>query len=109
MLVTRLSEKPNINFSSAYDCSDAADKRKQARREALLDARDKAKEMTDVLGLKPGRTLRIQETPGRESPIFNNAQGFSLARAEALAPGTVSITGSMEYTGWVEVVFELAD
>jgi len=105
-LVTRLSEKPNINFSSSYDCSEVDEKRKEARKAALLDARQKAQEMAETLGLKVGKTLRISETPGRERPMIFNAMAMDRASAGAAAQ-TVSLEGSMEYNGVVEVVFEL--
>jgi uncharacterized protein YggE len=90
--------------SSAYHAT-----RAKTRLDSVNAARKKATEMTELLGAKVGRVLRIaepQESFGRSSPTSNS--GFSAPRQAEPdeAPGTFA-PGSIEIKVSIEVAFEI--
>jgi uncharacterized protein YggE len=75
----------------------------QARASAIDDARQKASELADALGVKLGNPIQVNETSG-PSPVALKA----IDAAQALGGGQVPIsTGQLSVSVSVDVTFEL--
>lgn len=85
---------------------DDADKEKledQARKQAIVNAKKKAKNIADAAGVRLGRIVAVNESGGGQPPIFYDAmqaKGGSIgSEPTQLQPGenTVTITVSLSY------------
>jgi uncharacterized protein YggE len=100
----------DVEVSYSLESSEYHDLRAKTRLEAVKAARKKATEMTELLGGKLGRVLRIaepQESWG--SSLYSNSNSaFSAQRAAEpdQAPGTFA-PGAIEVKVSIEVAFEI--
>ena len=101
----------DVEVSYSLESSEYLALRTKTRLEAVKAARKKAGEMTELLGGKLGRVLRIaepQENWGVSSGIYNNNFASSAPRAAEpdQAPGTFA-PGAIEVKVSIEVAFEI--
>jgi uncharacterized protein YggE len=109
-ILAQLIGAEDVEVSYHLESSDYHKLRAQTRLEAVRAARDKAQAMTELLGGKLGRVLRIaepRENWGSSLGVSNNAAFYSPRQAEPdEAPGTFS-PGSVEVRVSIEVDFEI--
>ncbi len=101
----------DVEVSYSLESSEYLALRTKTRLEAVKAAKKKANEMTELLGGKLGRVLRIaepQENWGTSSGIYNNNYASSAPRAAEpdQAPGTFA-PGAIEVRVSIEVAFEI--
>ena len=101
----------DVEVSYSLESSAYHEVRAKTRLEAVKAARKKATEMTELLGGKLGRVLRIaepQEHWGGSSYLSNSNSAFSSPRAAEPdeAPGTFA-PGAIEVKVSIEVAFEI--
>jgi uncharacterized protein YggE len=106
----RLVGAADIDVSHHLESSEYHKLRAQTRLEAVKAAREKAAAMTDLLGAKLGRVLRIAEPRESWSSPYSGVSNVAFAaprEAEAdEAPGTFA-PGSIEVKVSIEVDFEI--
>lgn len=107
-VLARLVAIPDVEVSYSLEASKYHELRTETRLEAVKAARDKAAAMTELLGAKLGRALRIAEPRETYGPSFASNSAFAAPRqAEAdqaegtFAPGVIEIRVS------IEVAFEI--
>lgn len=110
-VLARLMEAGDVEVSYSLESSAYHELRKSTRLEAVKQAREKAAAMTELLGGKLGRALRIaepQETWGSFNSLSSSNSAFSAPRlAESDdAPGTFA-PGAIEVKVSIEVAFEI--
>jgi uncharacterized protein YggE len=108
-ILTRLVANSDVEVSHHLESSDYHKLRAQTRLEAVKAARDKATAMTELLGAKVGRVLRIaepQESWGTPSYLSNAAFSAPRQAEPDQAPGTFA-PGSIEIRVSIEVDFEI--
>ena len=111
-LLARLIGETDVEVSYRLESSEYLALRAKTRLDAVKAARTKAAAMTELLGAKLGRVLRIaepQESWGGVNPSnnFNNAAAAASRQAEPdEAPGTFA-PGEIENRVSIEVVFEI--
>jgi len=108
-ILARLVEAADVEVSYHLESSDYHKLRAETRLEAVKAARDKASAMTNLLGAKLGRALRIAEPQGTwESPFSASNSMFPAPRqAEPdTAPGSFA-PGAIEIKVSVDVDFEI--
>jgi uncharacterized protein len=100
----------DVEVSYSLESSEYLALRTKTRLEAVKAARKKAGEMTELLGGKLGRVLRIAEPQENwgSSYLSNNQSAFSVPRAAEpdQAPGTFA-PGAIEVKVSIEVAFEI--
>jgi uncharacterized protein len=110
-VLARLVGAGDVEVSYSLESSEYFELRTKTRLEAVKAARKKATEMTELLGSKLGRVLRIaepQENWGGSS-YFNTGNSISSAPRAAEpdeAPGTFA-PGAIEVKVSIEVAFEI--
>jgi uncharacterized protein YggE len=109
-ILTRLVEAADVEVSYQLESSQYHALRAQTRLEAVKAARDKANAMTELLGAKLGRVLRIaepKETWSSQFSTFSNSAFAAPRQAEPdQAPGTFA-PGAIEIKVSIEVDFEI--
>ena len=81
--------------------SDTKNLQTQARRQAVLDAAEKASEIADSAGLALGPVLEVRQEPDVDPTRFRRPRSFSLAAASAAVPievGAVSVSEQVTIT-----------
>jgi uncharacterized protein len=110
VILAQLVEAEDVEVSYQLESSDYHKLRAQTRLEAVKAAREKAAAMTELLGAKLGRVLRIAEPEETGSSSFNtlsNAAFSAPRQAEPdEAPGTFA-PGAIEIKVSIEVDFEI--
>ena len=108
-VLARLVAAADVEVSYSLESSEYHDLRAKTRLEAVKAARKKATDMTELLGAKLGRVLRVaepQETWG-SSYLANNSAFAAPRQAEPdEAPGTFA-PGAIEVKVSIEVAFEI--
>jgi hypothetical protein len=108
-ILTRLVANSDVEVSHHLESSDYHKLRAQTRLEAVKAARDKATAMTELLGAKVGRVLRIaepEESWGSHSFASNSAFSAPRQAEPDQSPGTFA-PGSIEIRVSIEVDFEI--
>ena len=109
-ILAQLVEAADVEVSYSLESSEYHDLRAKTRLEAVKAARQKAAAMTELLGGKLGRVLRIaepQETWGSSYLSTSNTAFSAPRQAEPdQAPGTFA-PGSIEVKVSIEVAFEI--
>jgi uncharacterized protein len=109
-VLARLVGAGDVEVSYSLESSEYHEQRTKTRLEAVKAARKKAAEMTELLGGKLGRVLRIAEPQENwgSSYLSNGNSAFSTPRqAEPdQAPGTFA-PGAIEVKVSIEVAFEI--
>lgn len=110
-VLTQLIDASDVEVSYSLESSQYTKQRVQTRLEAVKAAKQKALAMTELLGGKLGRVLRIaepRESYGSSSfNVRNNFEAAGPREAEAdQAPGTFA-PGSVEVRVSIEVDFEI--
>lgn len=109
-VLARLMDASDIEVSHSLESSRYHELRQQTRLEAVKAARQKAAAMTELLGGKLGRVLRIEEPVerfGGAGLALSNMAYAGPRQAEAdQAPGTFA-PGSIEIRVSIEVSFEI--
>jgi uncharacterized protein YggE len=110
-VLARLVGAGDVEVSYSLESSEYHALRTKTRLEAVKAARKKATEMTELLGSKLGRVLRIaepQENWGASSYFGNSNVAYSAPRAVEPdeAPGTFA-PGAIEVKVSIEVAFEI--
>jgi uncharacterized protein YggE len=109
-VLTQLVEAADVEVSYSLESSEYHELRAKTRLEAVKAARQKAEAMTELLGGKLGRVLRIaepRETWGSSSFGISNSAFSAPRQAEpdraqgTFAPGAILVTVS------IEVAFEI--
>jgi uncharacterized protein YggE len=79
--------------------------RKAARREAVRDAQEKARDLAEAAGLRLGEILRLQDNEG------SGSQGYrTMALAAATAGGTMPVEpGQVSVSASVTITYAIAD
>jgi uncharacterized protein YggE len=108
-VLARLVDASDVEVSYQLESSDYHKLRAQTRLEAVKAAREKATAMTELLGAKLGRVLRISEPKEASShySIASNSAFVAPRQAEPdQAPGTFA-PGAIEIRVSIEVDFEI--
>ncbi|MCU0877962.1 MAG: SIMPL domain-containing protein [Pirellulaceae bacterium] len=108
-VLARLVEAEDVNVSYHLESSEYHALRAQTRLEAVKAAREKAAAMTELLGARLGRVLRIaepQESWGAMSGLSNTAFAAPRQAEPDQAPGTFA-PGAIEIKVSIEVAFEI--
>jgi hypothetical protein len=108
-VLTRLMDAAEVEVSYHLESSAYHKLRSETRLEAVKAARTKAAAMTDLLGAKLGRVLRIAEPrESWSSPSFASNMAYAAPRAAEPdeAPSTFA-PGSVEIRVSIEVDFEI--
>lgn len=109
-ILARLVEAADVEVSYQLESSEYHKLRAQTRLEAVKAAREKAAAMTELLGARLGRVLRIaepQETWGSHFSGVSNSAFAAPRQAEPdEAPGTFA-PGAIEIKVSIEVDFEI--
>ena len=94
----------SINFS----ISTVAEKelKKQARQEAIADAKDSARELAELAGIQLGRIIDIQEGRDQPSPLYRTMEALPLAGGGAQDQATQVEPGSATYNYTVTLSYE---
>ncbi len=92
-----------VNFS----IDDPASLKQDARKKAMDNARNKAKELADALGVKIVRVVSFSESSGGYAPApwLSSAKAMDTSGREMIAPEIA--TGSLDVTSNVSVTFEI--
>lgn len=105
-VLAKLISTADIDVNYSLESSELQATRTKTRLEAVSAARKKATEMTDLLGAKIFRVLRIVEPPEHQMPFMANNVGFARANA-AEAIDTTFVPGTIEVKVSIEVAFEI--
>jgi hypothetical protein len=108
-VLSQLMETSDVEVSYHLESSDYHKLRAQTRLEAVKAARDKAAAMTELLGAKLGRVLRIaepKESWGSAYTMSNSAFAAPRQAEPDEAPGTFA-PGAIEIRVSIEVDFEI--
>ena len=93
--------------SVRYGLRDRGVPRNEALREALTDARDKARFMAGALDVEVGDVVRIRERNLDLSRPVVRAEAMTLDQGDARGDAEAYATGEIEISAEVQVVFEL--
>lgn len=109
-VLARLSKTPDMEVSYQLESSEFFELRTKTRLEAVKAARQKAQAMTELLGAKLGRVLRIAEPKESWGSPYSMASNMAFAAPRQAepdeAPGTFS-PGSIEIKVSIDVAFEI--
>jgi uncharacterized protein len=108
-VLTRLVEAADVELSYTLESSEYTDLRAKTRLDAVKAARQKATAMTELLGAKLGKVLRIaepHETWGSGLGTSNSVSGIPRQVEPDQAPGTFA-PGAIEVKVSIEVAFEV--
>jgi uncharacterized protein YggE len=108
-VLARLIETEDVDVSYRLESSEYHALRSQTRLEAVKAAREKAAAMTELLGARLGRVLRVaepQETWAAGFGLSNSAFAAPRQAEPDQAPGTFA-PGSIEIKVSIEVAFEI--
>jgi uncharacterized protein YggE len=108
-VLARLVAAADVEVSYQLESSEYHALRAKTRLEAVKVAREKASAMTELLGAKLGRVLRVAEPQETWSPyaFASNAAFATPRQAEPdEAPGTFA-PGSIEIRVSIDVIFEI--
>lgn len=88
-----------VNFT----IDDPTQLKQEARKKALDDARKKAQELADALGVKVVRVVTFSESSGTPGPMPYNFKGLSAVQSAApvapdIQPGTLDLTSTISVT-----------
>lgn len=103
------SVKLGVNSSSNLTLTNADPKpyTTQARKNAVIEARERAETLADAAGVKLGRVLIINEGNAQFAPIQQRGMMMADSAAGARAPVPIA-SGELEYNVNVMVTFEIA-
>lgn len=108
-VLAQLTSIADVEVSYSLESSAYPAQRAKTRLEAVTAARKKATEMTELLGAKVGRVLRIAEPRESYGPYGMSNNTFSSAPRQVEAdeaPGTFA-PGAIEIKVSIEVAFEI--
>jgi len=108
-VLARLVDASDVEVHYQLESSEYHKQRTQTRLEAVKAAREKATAMTELLGAKLGRVLRIGEPKEASSPyssVSNVAYSAPRQAEPDQAPGTFA-PGAIEIKVSIEVDFEI--
>jgi uncharacterized protein len=109
-VLAQLVETADVDVSYQLESSDYHKLRAQTRLEAVKAARDKAAAMTELLGAKLGRVLRIAEPRESYGSAFSGISNMAYAAPRQAepdeAPGTFA-PGAIEIRVSIDVDFEI--
>jgi uncharacterized protein YggE len=110
VVLARLIGAADVEVTYHLESSEYHKLRSQTRLEAVKAAREKAAAMTELLGAKLGRVLRIAEPRENWSSPYSNASNFAYSAPRQAepdeAPGTFA-PGAIEVRVSIEVDFEI--
>ncbi len=90
--------------SLSFGIEDTSELEAEARAAAVADAKDRAEQLADGLGVTLGEPLSVSDSYSSGSPMYRQAYAFDMMEAASVAPPisegemTVSVSVSVTYT-----------
>lgn len=89
-----------------FTIDDSSKAEADARKQAVQNAMDKAKQLTDAAGVKLGEMIYISENVNSPQPLSNRFFGAAPAAADSVGPGPVQ-SGQLEVSVNVEIHYTI--
>lgn len=105
-VLAKLISTSDIDVNYSLESSELQATRTKTRLEAVSAAKKKATEMTELLGARIFRVLRIVEPPEHQVPFLATNMAMARGAAESSSEGTFA-AGTIEVKVSIEVAFEI--